>query len=110
MRHDMKAAGRTPDRCGVGHDVGATTPPDHRSACPPPQTTRSRHETTTSPRLSPASTLWAQPLWEGIVRSRTGLVALVTVVLGAAAACGPGSTDRSSSPAAPPLDHHVMWL
>ena len=44
------------------------------------------------------------------MRSRTGLVALVTVVLGAAAACGLGSTDRSSSPAAPPLDHHVMRL
>jgi hypothetical protein len=44
------------------------------------------------------------------VRSRTGLVALVTVVLGAAAAGGPGSTDRSSSPGAPPLDHHVMRL
>jgi hypothetical protein len=39
------------------------------------------------------------------VRCRTGLVALVTFVLGAAVACGPGSA------AAPPAaDHHVMRL
>jgi len=45
------------------------------------------------------------------VRSRTGLVALVTVVLAAAAACGPGTADHSGSSAPPPeLDHHVMRL
>jgi hypothetical protein len=45
------------------------------------------------------------------VRSRTGLVALVTVVLAAAAACGPGTADRSGSSAVPPeADHHVMRL
>jgi hypothetical protein len=44
------------------------------------------------------------------VRSRTGLVALVTVVLGAAAACGPGTAGRSGSSAAPHVDHQVMRL
>jgi hypothetical protein len=44
------------------------------------------------------------------VRSRTGLVALVTVVLGAAAACGPGTAGRSGSSAAPEVDHHVIRL
>jgi phage terminase Nu1 subunit (DNA packaging protein) len=43
------------------------------------------------------------------VRSRTGLIALITVVLVAAAACGPGTAGRSGSSAAPPsADHHVM--
>ena len=45
------------------------------------------------------------------MRSRTGLVALVTVVLGAAAACGPGPAGRSgSSPGPPESDHRVMTL
>jgi len=45
------------------------------------------------------------------VRSRTGLVALVTVVLGAAAACGPGTGGRpGSSPVPPQADHQVMRL
>jgi hypothetical protein len=45
------------------------------------------------------------------VRSRTGLVALVTVVLGAAAACGPGTAGRpGSSPGPPESDHQVMRL
>jgi hypothetical protein len=42
------------------------------------------------------------------VRSRTGLVALVTVVLGAAAASGPGTAGRSGSSAAADVDHHAM--
>ena len=45
------------------------------------------------------------------MRSRTGLVALVTVVLGAAAACGPGTAGRpGSSPGPPESDHQVMRL
>ena len=48
---------------------------------------------------------------EGIVRSRTGLVALITVVLVAVVACGPGPAGRSDSSAAPPTaDHHAMRL
>jgi hypothetical protein len=39
---------------------------------------------------------------EGIVRSRTGLIALATVVLGTAVACGPGAAGRSDSSATPP--------
>jgi hypothetical protein len=39
---------------------------------------------------------------EGIVRSRTGLIALVSLVLAAAVACGPGTAGRSGSSAAPP--------
>src|SRR5919106_1671194 len=42
------------------------------------------------------------PAWRGIVRSRTGLIALTAFVLTAAAACGPGTADRSGSSAAPP--------
>jgi hypothetical protein len=45
------------------------------------------------------------------VRSRTGLVALVTVVLGVAAACGPGTAVRpGSSPVPPEADHQVLRL
>ena len=45
------------------------------------------------------------------MRSRTGLTALVTVILGAAAACGPATVDRSgSSPGPREADHHVMRL
>jgi hypothetical protein len=45
------------------------------------------------------------------VRSRTGLVALITVALVAVAACGPGPAGRSGSSAAPPTaDHHPMRL
>jgi hypothetical protein len=45
------------------------------------------------------------------VRSRTGLVALVTAVLGAAAACGPGTAGRpGSSPVPAEADHQVMRL
>ena len=36
------------------------------------------------------------------MRSRTGLIALTAFVLTAAAACGPGTADRSGSSAAPP--------
>jgi hypothetical protein len=39
---------------------------------------------------------------EVIVRSRTGLTALVTLVLAAAVACAPGTAGRSGSSAAPP--------
>jgi hypothetical protein len=39
---------------------------------------------------------------EGIVRSRTGLIALATVVLGTAVACGLGAAGRSDSSATPP--------
>jgi len=45
------------------------------------------------------------------VRSRTGLVALVTVVVGIAAACGPGTGGRpGSSPGPSEADHQVMRL
>ena len=45
------------------------------------------------------------------MRSRTGLVALVSFVLGAAVACGSGTTDRSgSSTAVPTTGHHAMRL
>ena len=45
------------------------------------------------------------------MRSRTGLVALVTFVLAAAAAYGPGTADRSGSSTPPAeVDHHVMRL
>ena len=40
------------------------------------------------------------------MRSRTGLIALVSFVLAAAVACGPGTADRAGSSAAPPPDHH----
>jgi hypothetical protein len=43
------------------------------------------------------------------VRSRTGLVALVTIVVAAAASCGPGTAARSGSSAAPPTaGQHAM--
>jgi hypothetical protein len=46
-----------------------------------------------------------------MVRSRTGLVALVTFVLAAAVACGPGTAGRAGSSAAPPpANHHGMRL
>ena len=45
------------------------------------------------------------------MRSRSGLVALVTVVVAATAACGPGMAGRSASPAAPShMDHHNMRM
>jgi hypothetical protein len=45
------------------------------------------------------------------VRSRTGLVALITVALVVVAACGPGSAGRSGPSAArPTADHHAMRL
>ena len=45
------------------------------------------------------------------MRSRTVLIALVTFVLAAAVACGPGTAGRSGASAAPPAaDHHVMRL
>jgi hypothetical protein len=45
------------------------------------------------------------------VRSRTGLVALVTVVVGIAAACGPGTGGRpGSSPGPSEADHQVMTM
>ena len=45
------------------------------------------------------------------MRSRTGLVALVSFVLGAAVACGSGTADRSgSSAAAPTTGQHTMRL
>jgi hypothetical protein len=45
------------------------------------------------------------------VRCRTGMVALVTFVLAAAVACGPGTAGRAgSSAASPAADHHVMRL
>jgi hypothetical protein len=48
---------------------------------------------------------------EGIVRSRTGLVALITVVLAAAVACAPGTAGRSGSSAAPPtVGQHAIRL
>jgi hypothetical protein len=43
---------------------------------------------------------------EGIVRSRTGLIALITFVLATAVGCGPATADRSGSSAPPPQDHH----
>jgi hypothetical protein len=48
--------------------------------------------------------------WRGIVRSRTGLIALVIFILAAAVACGPGTAGRSGSSAAPPRSHHDMSL
>ena len=45
-------------------------------------------------------------LGEGIVRSRTALVALITLVLAAAVGCGPATAARSGSSAPPPQDHH----
>ena len=51
---------------------------------------------------------WAQPARRGIVRSRTGLVALVIFVLVVGAACTSGSASRSSLPASPTTAaHHV---
>jgi hypothetical protein len=48
---------------------------------------------------------------EGIVRSRIGLSALVSLVLAAAVACAAGTAGRSGSPAAPPpTDHHAVRL
>jgi hypothetical protein len=48
---------------------------------------------------------------EGIVGSRSGLIALATVVLAAAAACGPDTASRSGPSASPPeVDHHAMRL
>jgi hypothetical protein len=48
---------------------------------------------------------------EAIVRSRTGLIALVIVVVAAAVACGPGTGGRPGSSSVPPeSDHHVMRL
>jgi hypothetical protein len=45
------------------------------------------------------------------MRSRTGLVALVAIVLAAAAACGPGTASRSESSAAPPTaSQHPMRM
>ena len=45
------------------------------------------------------------------MRSRTGLVVLVTVVLGVAVGCGPGAAGRpGSSPVAPENHHRVMRL
>jgi hypothetical protein len=45
------------------------------------------------------------------VRCRTGLTALVTFVLAAAVACGPGTAgDAGSSTAPPAADHHAMRL
>jgi hypothetical protein len=44
------------------------------------------------------------------VRSRTGLIVLITFVLASAVGCGPGTAGRSSSSAAPEVDHHVMRL
>src|SRR5918995_4984146 len=49
-----------------------------------------------------------RPAWRGIVRSRTGLIALVSVVLAAAVACGPGTASRSGSSAAPPMSLQAM--
>jgi hypothetical protein len=48
---------------------------------------------------------------EAIVRSRTGLTALVTLLLAAAVACAPATTSSSGSSAAPPTTgHHAMKL
>jgi hypothetical protein len=48
---------------------------------------------------------------EGIVRSRTGLIALITFVLAAAVGCGPATPDRSDSSALPrESNHHAMRL
>jgi hypothetical protein len=45
------------------------------------------------------------------VRSRTSLVALITILLAAAVGCGPGVVGHSDSSAAPPEDnHHAMRL
>jgi hypothetical protein len=45
------------------------------------------------------------------VRCRTGLTALVTFVLAAAVACGPGTASHPGSSTAPPAaDHHAMRL
>jgi hypothetical protein len=45
------------------------------------------------------------------VRSRTGLIALVSFILAAAAACAPGTADRSGASATPPqMDHHAVRL
>jgi hypothetical protein len=45
------------------------------------------------------------------VRSRTGLIALITFVLAAAVGCGPATADRSDSSAPPgEINHHAMRL
>jgi hypothetical protein len=45
------------------------------------------------------------------VRSRAGLIALVSFVLAAAVGCGADTADRSGSSAAPPqVDHHAVRL
>jgi hypothetical protein len=49
---------------------------------------------------------WAQPARRGIVRSRTGLLALVIFVLAVAVACTSDSGSRSSSPASPTTAAH----
>jgi hypothetical protein len=48
--------------------------------------------------------------WEGIVRFRTGLSALVSFVVAAAVACAAGTAGRSGSPAVAPRSHHAMRL
>jgi hypothetical protein len=45
-----------------------------------------------------------------MVRSRTGLIALVSFVLAAAVACAAGTAGRSDSPAVAPRSHHAMSL
>jgi hypothetical protein len=47
---------------------------------------------------------------EGVVRSRTGLIALVSFVLAVSVACGPGTAGRSDSAATPPAGHHPLSL
>jgi hypothetical protein len=48
---------------------------------------------------------------EGIVRSRTGLIALISFVLVAAVGCGPATADRSDLSAPPrEINHHAMRL
>jgi hypothetical protein len=47
---------------------------------------------------------------EGIVRSRTGLIILIALVLAAAVGCGPATADRSDSSAPPQDHHHAMRL
>ena len=44
------------------------------------------------------------------MRSRTGLIALVSFVLAVSAACGPGTAGRSDSSVTPPAGHHPLSL
>src|SRR4029453_8875711 len=72
--------------------------------CGPPVDAVSERSLYSHPPSGPSTR--AQPGRRGIVRSRTGLVALVIFVLAAAVACTSDTASRSSSPASPTTAAH----